>query len=169
MKCRCEPFAESPEAKGRCCVSQEDHDQRLKTAVKSKFSDAIDLLLPEWVPLFDFPKLEWLEQEIFPDPPKGARRAIDILAKIPTLQPIKVTPKDRAADTCVGLVHVELEGWDPLDVMRERMRDYRHYLSKKLQLPVLPLCIYMHVGLEGLGWDEWQETFFGVVIKEVFA
>ena len=63
---------------------QEDHDQRLKEAVKSKFSDAIDLLLPTWVPWFDYPQLEWIEQEIFPDPPKGQRRVIDILAKIPT-------------------------------------------------------------------------------------
>lgn len=31
-----------------------DHDQRLKEAVKSKFSDAIDLMLPKWLPLFDF-------------------------------------------------------------------------------------------------------------------
>ena len=45
------------------------------------------LLAPAWVPLFDYPKLEWIEQEIFPDPPKGERRAIDILAKMPTTKP----------------------------------------------------------------------------------
>ena len=50
---------------------KEDHDQRLKEAVKSKFSDAIDLMLPTWLSLFDFSRLEWIEQEIFPDPPKG--------------------------------------------------------------------------------------------------
>src|SRR6266849_3540690 len=45
------------------------------------------------------------------------------------------------------------------------MRDYRHYLSRKFQLPVLPLCIYLHVGLQGLGWDEDNETFFGEPIN----
>jgi hypothetical protein len=145
-------------------MPQEDHDQRLKTAVKSKFSEAIDLLLPDWVSLFDFAKLEWLEQEIFPDPPAGTRRAIDILAKMPTFQPITTAAGEPPAEMCVGLVHVELEGWDPLAVMRQRMRDYRHYLSRKYQLPVLPLCIYLHVGLQGQGWDEYRETFFGEVI-----
>ena len=43
---------------------QEDHDQRLKEAVKSKFSDAIDLMAPTWLAWFDFGRLEWLEQEI---------------------------------------------------------------------------------------------------------
>jgi len=43
--------------------------------------------------------------------------------------------------------------------------DYRHYLSRKFQLPVLPLCIYLHVGMQGIGWDEDTETFFGEVIN----
>jgi hypothetical protein len=31
-------------------MTQEDHDQRWKEAVKRKFSEAIDLLAPAWVP-----------------------------------------------------------------------------------------------------------------------
>lgn len=144
---------------------QIDHDQRLKEAVKSKFSDAIDLMLPAWLPLFDFARLEWLEQEIFPDPPKGTRRTIDILARLPTLQPITTAAEDPPAQECVGLIHLELEAWDSIAVMRRRMRDYRHYLSRKFQLPVLPLCIYVHVGMEGLAWDEDVEAFLGETIS----
>ena len=132
----------------------EDHDQRLKEAVKSKFSDAIDLLLPEWLPLFDFSKLEWIEQEIFPDPPKGTRRSIDMPAKLPTLQPITAESEEPPIRACVGLVHLELEAWDSIAFMRRRMRDYRHYLSRKFQLPVLPLCIYVNAGMEELGWAD---------------
>src|SRR5207245_2702904 len=29
----------------------------------------------------------------------------------------------------------------------------------------LPLCIYLHVGMQGLGWDEDIETFFGEPIN----
>ncbi len=144
---------------------QEDHDQRLKEAVKSKFSDAIDLMAPTWLPWFDFRRLEWIEQEIFPDPPKGTRRTIDILAKLPALKPITTAAEEPPAEACVGLVHLELEGWDPIAVMRRRMRDYRHYLSRKFRLPVLPLCIYLHVGMQGLGWDEDVETFLGETIN----
>jgi hypothetical protein len=140
-------------------MTQEDHDQRWKEAVKSKFSEAIGLLAPAWVPWFVFPKLEWIQQEIFPDPPKGQRRSIDILAKIPTTKPITTEVGEPPADACVGLVHLELEAWDPIHVMKRRMRDYRHYLSHKFQLPVLPLCIYFHVGMQGLGWDEDKELF----------
>jgi hypothetical protein len=146
-------------------MAQDDHDQRLKEAVKSKFSDAIELLVPEWVALFDYARIEFLEQEIFSDPPKGPRRAIDILARLPTTKPITTAAEEKPKEECVGLVHVELEGWDSIAEMRRRMRDYRHYLSRKFQLPVLPLCIYMYVGLEGLGWDEDRETFLGEVIN----
>jgi hypothetical protein len=93
------------------------------------------------------------------DPPKGPRRAVDILAKIPTFEPLVIDPDEPPADACVGLVHLEIEGWDSISVMRKRMCDYRHYLSRKFKLPVLPLCIYMHVGMQGLGWDEYTETF----------
>src|SRR5258707_10193255 len=97
--------------------------------------------------------------------PKGCLMTIDILAKMPTTKPIPTAVGETPAEACVGLVHVELEGWDPIPVMRRRMRDYRHYLSRKFQLPVLPLCIYIHVGMQGLGWDEDTETFFGEVIN----
>jgi hypothetical protein len=51
-------------------MEQEDHDQRWKVAVQSKFSDAVDLMLPKLLPLFNFPRLEWVTQEIFPTLPR---------------------------------------------------------------------------------------------------
>jgi len=59
-------------------MTQEDHDQRLKEAVKSKFSDAIDLLTPAWVPWFDYSKRMRLAEEA------KAKAKADALQKIAT-------------------------------------------------------------------------------------
>ena len=88
-------------------MEHEDHDQRWKTAVKSKFSETIDLLLPGWAPLFDYANLEWLEQDIFSDPPTGKRRSIDILAKMPTLQPITTVAGEPAAEDMASMAPCE--------------------------------------------------------------
>jgi hypothetical protein len=146
-------------------MERSDHDQRLKAAIKSEFSDVIDLMLPRWLPCFRFPELEWLEQELFETPPQGQRRAVDLVARIPTTEPVVTAADDAPAQACVGLVHLELEGQDPLHIMRQRMHNYRHELRRKFRLPVLPLCIYRHVGLRGSGWDEYRETFLGEPIS----
>jgi hypothetical protein len=58
------------------------------------------------------------------------------------------------------LVHVEVESRDSVQPFRPRMFEYYVQLRRDYQLPVLPIGVYLRVGLEGLGWDFYEEYFW---------
>ena len=61
-----------------------DHDQLLKSFLKGFLPDFFEAFFPEWAVQFDFARVEWLEQEVFPDPPDGTRHSVDLVAKLRT-------------------------------------------------------------------------------------
>ena len=125
-----------------------DHDQRLKTAIRQDLMALLALAAPDWAAAVEEVE-EWLDQELFPDPPTGERRIIDVLARL------------RMRDGGRTLAHVEIESGDSLTSLRSRMPRYRPFLRGKHGLPVLSMGVYMQVGLEGIGWDEAREVFQG--------
>ncbi len=76
-----------------------DHDQRFKTLLKTFLDQFFRAFFPEWADRFDFPRVDWLEQEIFSDPPHGRRRAVNLVARLPlrpasrTLTPTRGRPR----------------------------------------------------------------------------
>ena len=85
-----------------------DHDQRFKHLLREFFADFLLLFFPEKAAGFDLTTIEWLDQEIFIDPPEGERRYLDLLAKL--------RRKQRAAGGSgapwieeLALVHVEID------------------------------------------------------------
>src|SRR4051812_9131256 len=117
-----------------------DHDQRLKVAVRAFIGELLALRLPDWAERFDLVGIEWLEQEVFPDPPQGERRHIDLVARVRLLQPVRGCRE--------ALVHVEVESGDSVSDLRGRMPRYHDFLGYKHNLPVLSLAVYMGVGLD---------------------
>lgn len=69
-------------------------------------------------------------------------------------------PDGRSADSWVALVHVEIEAADTVAPLRQRMFHYYEPLRRRHGLPVLPIGLYLRVGLEGIGWDVYQEHFW---------
>ncbi len=47
-----------------------DHDQRFKNLLQEFFAEFVQLFFPDWAGRFDFAGLEWLNAEVFPDPPQ---------------------------------------------------------------------------------------------------
>jgi hypothetical protein len=136
----------------------EDHDQRMKVLLREFFEEFIRLFFPQWAERFDFGTVTWLDKEIFPDPPRGERTAADLVARLTTRA---VPPRLEAPEDWLALVHIELESADKAAPLRRRMFHYYSPLSRDYNLPVLPLAVYMRVGLEGLGWDVYEESFWG--------
>ena len=60
-----------------------DHDQRFKVLLKTFFAEFFRTFFPEWADRFDFARVDWLEQEVFTDPPRGERRSLDLVARLP--------------------------------------------------------------------------------------
>jgi hypothetical protein len=136
-----------------------DHDQRFKTLIKTFFLEFLQLFFNEWEKRLDVGRIEWLDKEIFLDPPEGDRRVLDLVAKLPTRE---AAPGHRPAEPeqWLALVHIEIESPDSAAPLRPRMFEAYVQLRRDHRLPVLPIAIYLRVGLEGIGIDVYEEHFW---------
>jgi hypothetical protein len=84
-------------------VEDLDHDQRFKTLIQEFFDDFMRLFFARWAERLDCSSPEWLPQEVFPDPPEGPRRVLDLVARLPAREPI---PGARPTDGAwLALIH----------------------------------------------------------------
>ena len=135
-----------------------DHDQRFKALIREFFPEFMQLFLPVWAKQFDFASAEWLEKEVLPDPPEGERHVLDLVAKLRTAE--NLTSRTTAtADEWLAMVHVEIESEDRTTRLKPRLPRYYHHLRDKYKLPVLPIALYLSVGMNGIGEDEVIEYF----------
>jgi hypothetical protein len=136
----------------------EDHDQRLKVLLKEFFGAFFLAFFPRWAERFDFGAVDWLNQEVFLAPPQGEKRQLDLVAKL-HLRP--GAPPPRAGVTeLVALVHIEVESGTSSVALRPRMFEYYVQLRRDTGLAVLPIGLFLRVGLDGIGWDAYEEHFW---------
>lgn len=103
--------------------------------------------------------VEWLDKEVFPDPPEGSRRVLDLVGKLPTRQGV-AGQRSGEPEQFLALVHVEIESPDKVAPLRPRMFDAYVQLRRKYGLPVLPIGLYLRVGLDGIGINVYEEHFW---------
>jgi hypothetical protein len=138
-----------------------DHDQHFKELIPELFSEFLDLFFPEtWAKRIDTTHVEWLSQEIFPDGPDGSRHAIDLLAKVKLIDP----ENDTGTASAMILVHIEIESGDRTTRLKSRLPAYYIYLRDKFDLPILPIVLYLKVGMDGIGIDTYLESLFDLEI-----
>jgi hypothetical protein len=131
-----------------------DHDQRFKLLLKEFFAEFLTLFFPERAARFDFGRVEWLDKEVFPDPPQGDVLVLDLVARLPLL-----AAEASGAAEAVALIHVEVESRDAVATFRRRMFQYYETLRRRYDCPVLPVAVYLRVGLNGVGIDGYDEDF----------
>jgi hypothetical protein len=136
-----------------------DHDQRFKTLRREFFVEFLRLFYPAWAARFDLTRLEWLDKEVFTDPPQGQRREVDLAVRLPLLQPVAAQgPGESDADAAI--LHVEVESADKVAPLRSRLYEYYEHLRRKYRLPVWSTGLFLRVGLEGLGVDAFEERLW---------
>ena len=133
-----------------------DHDQRFKVLLQEFLGEFFELFFPEWAARFDFSQPEWLTQEVFADPPQGQRRSVDLVVKLQVREAIAAQRPDQPQSE-VALIHVEVESAEKVAPLRARMYDYYNLLRSRHGLPVVPVALYLRVGLGGIGWDTYEE------------
>jgi hypothetical protein len=133
-----------------------DHDQRFKVILQEFFEDFFLLFFPDLAIRLDFSQIEWLDKEVFADPPDGERRFLDLVAKLATIEQI-ASQRPGELSGAIALVHVEVEHADSVESLRSRMYSYYELLRRRHRLPVLPIALYLRVGLDGLGADVFEE------------
>ncbi len=136
-----------------------DHDQRLKVLLKEFFEQFFQCFFSRWAERFDFTDLTWLDKEVFLAPPQGEKRQLDLVARL-RIRP-DAPPLQSELTELVALVHVEVESRESVQPFRPRMFEYYTQLRRDSGLPVLPIGLYLRVGLEGIGWDAYEEYFWG--------
>lgn len=140
-------------------TTDQDHDQRFKNLLHEFLSEFIALFFAQWHPRFDFPRVEWLDKEVFLDPPQGQTRDLDLVGKLPVHEMVR-SQRPGEADSWIILIHIEVEADDRLTRLRPRMHDYYKGLRDRYQLPVWSLAVGLRVGLDGVGWDEYVESLW---------
>jgi len=103
-----------------------DHDQRFKTLLREFFADFLRLFFAEWAARLDLSAVEWLDTEVFPDPPEGTRHGLDMVARVPILP---AAPP--GVDASLLLVHVEIESPDRTTRLTSRLPSYFRFLRDK--------------------------------------
>ena len=136
-----------------------DHDQRFKVLIQTFFFEFLLLFFKPWAERLDVAAVEWLDKEIFLDPPAGKRRILDLIAKLPTREPV---PSQRTGqpEQWLALVHIEIESPESVTPSRQRMFQVYAHLRRQYELPVLPIGIFLRVGLDGIGIDVYEEHFW---------
>src|SRR5437762_6917427 len=135
-----------------------DHDQRLKVLLKEFFEAFFLCFFPAWAERFEFLDIDWLDKELFLAPPQGEKRQLDLVARL-NLRPGAPPPRPDVTDL-VALVHVELESRASTPAFRPRMFEHYVQLRRDTGLPVLPIALFLRVGLDGIGWDAYEEHFW---------
>src|SRR5262249_6846494 len=135
-----------------------DHDQRLKVLLKEFFEQFFLCFFAAWAERFDFTAIDWLDKELFLAPPQGEKRQLDLVARL-HLRPGAPPPCEGVTDL-VALVHVEVENRPSAAALRPRMFEYYVQLRRDTGLPVLPIGLLLRVGLDGIGWEGYEEHFW---------
>lgn len=136
-----------------------DHDQRFKEMLREFVRELVTLFLTELAKRW-LGKAEWLPQEVFTNPPLGLVKRVDLLGR--------VTEQLDALTTTDSLLHVEVESADSLTEVRKKIACYYPILRTQHSLAVTSLGVYLRVGLQGQGWDEYVErNSAGEVVYQV--
>lgn len=136
----------------------EDHDQRLKALLKEFFEQFFLCFFPKWAERFDFTELTWLDKEVFLDPPQGEKRFLDLLVRL-RIRPGAPPPRP-GCENLLAVIHIEVESGESSRAVRPRMFEYYVKARRDTQLSVLPIVLFLRVGLEGVGWDAYGELFW---------
>jgi hypothetical protein len=136
-----------------------DHDQRFKVLIQTFFDDFLHLFFRPWAERLDATAVEWLDKEVFPDPPEGTRNILDLVGRLPTRKEV-AGQRPGETDQWLALVHIEIESPDKAAPLRPRMFDAYVHLRRRHRLPVLPIGVFLKVGLEGIGIDVYEEHFW---------
>jgi hypothetical protein len=141
-------------------LARMDHDQRFKTLIREFFAEFLTLFFADWAARLDLSTIEWLDQELYPNPPEGSRHVLDMVARVPVAAEAEGGPA-----ASLLLVHVEIESPDRTTSLTSRLPSYYRFLRDKHGLPVLPIVLYLKVGLQGIGVDRYVEGIWDFEIN----
>ena len=141
-----------------------DHDQRFKTLIREFFAEFLILFFANWTKHLETSAAEWLDKELFSNPPDGPLHVLDLVARVPIRH---AAGDDNLTERkpSIVLIHIEIESPDRTTAIKPRLPSYYRHLCDTYQLPVLPIVVFLKVGLEGIGIDSVVEEVCGLEVN----
>lgn len=133
-----------------------DHDQRFKTLIREFFEPFLRLFFPEWAELIDFSTLEWLDKELYANPPEGSLHRLDLVARVKLKERLTPMPGDDPENLLLAVL-IEIESEDRVTRLEPRLPDYYLHLRRTYGIPVLPIALYTEVGKDGISVGTYEE------------
>lgn len=138
-----------------------EHDQRFKTLLREFFLAFLVLFFPARAARLDLSSVRWHDTEFIPDPPHGELLTVDLLAEVRC----RTGPGEKASPDAVRLFHLEVESRDAVAQFRPRMYGYYNPIRSRHRKPLIPIAVYLRVGLRGVGEDTYVETVDGLDVN----
>ncbi len=111
----------------------------------------LEYFFPEIARELDLTTPEFMDKELFEDPPEGAARIADLVARVST----------REGEPELLLIHIEVQA-ERRQEIPERMFDYYTLLRRTYRLPAVPLVIYLRGADGSLTQEEYRDTVLGI-------
>ena len=127
-----------------------DHDQFFKHLLQEFFGDLVRIVAPDVAEHLRLDGPTFLESELFTEFPEGARRSLDLVARVDSVD----GPPE------VVLVHVEVES-QARRAMARRLLDYSLQLWLRDHLPVVPIVLFLRGGEPGVRLQTVEVEAFG--------
>jgi len=127
------------------------HDQRFKELLRLFLQPFLEYFFPDVASRLDLASPEFVDKELFEDPPEGTHRVADLVARVAT----------RGGESDLLLVHIEVQAEKRSDVP-PRMFDYYALLRRTYRLPVVPLVVYLRGGGAPLTREVYREDPVGL-------
>jgi hypothetical protein len=132
-------------------------DARFKLLLMLFFREFIELFFPDFFDSIDWDApIEFLDKELTTLLPATAGQCVDLLVKVRS----RVPPRPRVT-SWLCLIHAEVEARRSRRALGKRMCGYFHRIDEKLDLPTVPIALYIHVGGDGLGWQSYDMSCWG--------
>lgn len=135
-----------------------EHDQRFKTLLREFFPHLLALFFPQCAAGVDLATVRWHDKELIHDPPRGEVLAVDLLAEVRC----RPAPDGAPPPHPETLYHLEVESRDAVAQFPERMYKYHGPIRARHGKPVVPIAVYLRVGLEGIGEGTYVESVVGL-------
>jgi hypothetical protein len=133
-----------------------ERDQRFKRLLQEFLGEFLVRFFPHNAAALNLSQVEWLDKELFAAALEGEVQILDLVARL--------RRTDAGAADLLTLVHIEVESRDAVATFRPRMYHYYEYLRRTYGCPVLPIAVYLRVGLDGIGIDTYMETYDGLEV-----
>ncbi len=141
-----------------------DHDSKFKQLIKDRFSDLVGMFAPHLHPRLDFDQIEWLNKEVYVDPPLNTKYRLDLIAKVKTKQAPTSAQESQSSEKWFAIIFIETESADSVTSIKNRLFQYYFLVWLEYKMPIFPIVLFLNMNKDGIHHDKVEHVFFNEIV-----